>query len=166
MGLKTEGDLRVRAHGVAQRIAPITFLIVAGFLAWTYQSARTMHHTGLVPPLLPVVGLLALAGVSWLVRERLEGWAFVATAFTIVAFFTTLLLNLYPNVLVSSISPRFDLTMVASASHPYTLEVMSWVALIFTPLVLLYQSWTYWVFKKRVRRPGTASDAQRESTSI
>jgi cytochrome d ubiquinol oxidase subunit II len=166
LGLKTEGDVRVRAHGVAQRIAPFTFVIVAAFLAWTYQSARTMHHVGLVPPLLPIVGLLALAGVGWLVRDRFEGWAFIATAFTIVAFFTTLLLNLYPNVVVSSISPHYNLTIVASASHPYTLQVMSWVALIFTPFVLLYQSWTYWIFKKRVRRPGTASDALPETSSV
>ena len=112
-----------------------------------------------VGTLLPIVGVCVLAVVSWLVRERLEGWAFVATAVVIVAFFTTLLLNLYPNVLVSSVSPHFDLTIIASASHPYTLKVMSWVALIFTPFVLLYQSWTYWIFKKRVRRPESQSDA-------
>jgi cytochrome d ubiquinol oxidase subunit II len=104
--------------------------------------------------------------VGWLVRDRLEGWAFIATAFTIVAFFTTLMLNLYPDVLVSSISPQFNMTIVASASHHYTLMVMSWVALIFTPLVLLYQSWTYWIFKKRVRRPGTPSDPKRDTTSV
>ena len=159
LGLKTEGDVRERSHHIAAMLAPITFVIVTGFLAWTYQSAHTMHHVGLVPPLLPIVGVCVLAAVSWLVRERLEGWAFVATAITIVAFFTTLLLNLYPNVLVSSVSPHFDLTIIASASHPYTLKVMSWVALIFTPLVLLYQSWTYWIFKKRVRRPESQSDA-------
>jgi cytochrome d ubiquinol oxidase subunit II len=70
-------------------------------------------------------------------------------------------LNLYPNVLVSSVSPHFDLTMVASASHRYTLEVMSWVALIFTPFVLLYQSWTYWIFKKRVGRLGSPTTRPR-----
>jgi cytochrome d ubiquinol oxidase subunit II len=166
LALKTEGDVRVRARTVAQRIAPVAFIIVAGFLAWTYQTARTVHHTGLVPPLLPIVGLGALAVVGWLVRDRLEGWAFIATAFTIVAFFTTLMLNLYPDVLVSSISPQFNMTIVASASHHYTLMVMSWVALIFTPLVLLYQSWTYWIFKKRVRRPGTPSDPKRDTTSV
>lgn len=166
LGLKTDGDVRARAHRVAGRVAPITFVIVTAFLAWTYQSARTMHHVGLVPPLLPIVGIGVLAATGWLVRERMEGWAFIATALAIVAFFTTLLLNLYPNVLVSSVSPRFDITIVASASHPYTLKVMSWVALIFTPLVLLYQSWTYWIFKKRVARPGTASDASPSATSV
>jgi cytochrome d ubiquinol oxidase subunit II len=159
LGLKTEGDVRVRARAIAMRLAPVTFAIVLAFLAWTYQTAHTMHHEGLVPPLLPIVGLVALASVGWLVRDHLEGWAFIATALAIVALFTTMLLNLYPNVLVSSVSPHFDLTMVASASHRYTLEVMSWVALIFTPFVLLYQSWTYWIFKKRVGRPDAPKDA-------
>jgi cytochrome d ubiquinol oxidase subunit II len=63
-----------------------------------------------------------------------------------------LFLNLYPRVLVSSVSPRFSLTLSQTASHPYTLKVMSWVALIFTPFVLLYQGWTYWIFRQRVRR--------------
>ncbi len=157
LGLKAEGDVRERASAVAARLAPLTFVVVTAFLTWTYLSARSMHHEGLVPPLLPILGLGALAAVTWLTRERLEGWAFVATAVSIVALFTTLLLNLYPNVLVSSISPAYDITIVSSASHPYTLAVMSWVALIFTPLVLAYQSWTYWIFRRRIRRPDEAS---------
>jgi cytochrome bd ubiquinol oxidase subunit II len=163
LGLKAEGDVRERASAIAARLAPLTFVIVAAFLTWTYLSARSMHHEGLVPPLLPILGLGALAAVTWLTRERLEGWAFVATALSIVALFTTLLLNLYPNVLVSSISPAFNITIVNSASHPYTLTVMSWVALIFTPLVLAYQSWTYWIFRRRVRRPGESSAAEHRS---
>jgi cytochrome d ubiquinol oxidase subunit II len=153
LGLKAEGEVRERARAIAVRLAPVTFVIVTAFLGWTYLSAHARHHVGLVPPLLPILGVLVLAGVSWLAAERLEGWAFVATALVIVCFFTTLLLNLYPNVLVSSISAADNLTIVQSASHRYTLEVMSWVALIFTPVVLAYQSWTYWVFRRRVRRP-------------
>jgi cytochrome bd ubiquinol oxidase subunit II len=153
LALKTDGDVRYRAHRAGERLAPITFLVVAGFLLWTYLSAHSMHHVGLVPPLLPILGLGVLAAVGWLVRDRLEGWAFLATALVIVAFFTTLLLNLYPNVLVSSIHSSYSVTIAQSASHPYTLKVMSWVALIFTPFVLVYQGWTYWVFRHRVRRP-------------
>jgi len=166
LGLKTDGAIRDRAHAIATRLAPVTFLAVTGFLLWTYQTAHTMHHEGLVPPLLPIVGILALAGVSWLVREKLEGWAFLATAIVIVAFFSTLFLNLYPNVLISSVSPHFDISIVGAASHRYTLEVMSWVALIFTPLVLLYQSWTYWIFRKRVSRPGSASETSQHPTNV
>jgi len=72
----------------------------AGFLSWTYVTAHTTHHNGLVPPFLPP-GLVVLAGVGWLMREHLEGWAFVATALVIVILFVTLFLNLYPRVLVS-----------------------------------------------------------------
>jgi len=153
LGLKAEGPVRVRAQVIATWLAPLTFVIVFAFLGWTYLTAHARHQVGLVPPLLPLVGVGVLAAVGWLVRERLEGWAFLGTAITIVAFFTTLMLNLYPNVLVSSVSPSDTLTIVGTASHRYTLEVMSWVALLFTPFVLAYQSWTYWVFRKRVRRP-------------
>ena len=153
LGLKAEGPVRERAQVIATWLAPLTFVIVFAFLGWTYLTAHARHQVGLVPPLLPLVGVGVLAAVGWLVRERLEGWAFLGTAITIMAFFTTLMLNLYPNVLVSSVSPSDTLTIVGTASHRYTLEVMSWVALLFTPFVLAYQSWTYWVFRKRVRRP-------------
>lgn len=165
LGLKTDGDVRVRAQTMASRLLPPTFVVVTAFLAWTYQTAHTNHHVGLVPPLLPIAGLLALAAVGWLVRDLLEGWAFIATAIVIVAFFSTLLLNLYPNVLVSSLGSHYDLTIAAAASHRYTLEVMSWVALIFTPFVLLYQSWTYWIFKKRVSRPGAPTATESSTTT-
>ncbi len=157
LGLKASGDVRRRAQHIASRLAPLTFLIVFAFLGWTYLTAHSRHQVGLVPPLLPIAGVAVLAAVSWLVRERLEGWAFVGTGLVIVVLFTTMMLDLYPNVLVSSVAASDNLSIVASASHPYTLEVMSWVALIFTPFVLAYQSWTYWVFRQRVRRPDAPS---------
>ena len=153
LGLKTEGNVRHRAHAIGQTLAPLTWLLVTGFLFWTYLSARSMHHAGLVPPFLPVLAIVVLGGVGWLIRDRLEGWAFIATGAVIAIFFVTLMLNLYPNVLVSSVSSRFDVTIMQAASQPYTLKVMSWVALIFTPFVLLYLGWSYWVFRERVRRP-------------
>jgi cytochrome bd ubiquinol oxidase subunit II len=166
LGLKSDGPVRERAGRAATRLAPVTWVIVTGFLFWTYLSAHHANHTGLVPPLLPVAGVVVLAGVGWLVHERLEGWAFSATAFVIVAFFTTILLNLYPNVLVSSVAPHFDLTIPQAASQRYTLEVMSWVALIFTPFVLAYQGWTYWVFKRRVAPPEESPGEPVDATSV
>ena len=153
LGLKTEGALRERAREAGKRLAPVALVAVGALLTWTYLSAHAWHHAGLVPPPLPIFGLGALAVVGWLIHERQEGWAFVATALAVVALFATLLLNLYPDVLVSSLRAANDLTIAESASQRYTLEVMSWVALIFTPLVLAYQAWSYWVFRQRVRRP-------------
>ena len=153
LGLKTTGHVHERSRAIGLALAPVATLLTFLFLFWTYLTAVHTHQDGLVPPFLPIVGLLAVASVGWLIREKLEGWAFTATALGVVSFFATLFLNLYPRVLVSSIDERFSLTIQGSASQPYTLKVMTIVALIFTPFVIVYQAWTYWVFRQRVRRP-------------
>ena len=108
-----------------------------------------------MPPFVPDPGHRGRGRVvGWLLRERLEGWAFVANAVALVCLVATIFLNLYPRVMVSSISPLYNLTIGNASSAPYTLKVMTIVALIFTPLVLVYQGWSYWVFRARVRRPG------------
>ena len=159
LGLKTEGEIHQRATALAQRLVPVSFASLFGFLFWTYLSAHSWHRSGLVPPFLPILGIVILAGVGWLVHEKLDGWAFAATSAVIVILFVTLFLNMYPNVLVSSVSAHDTLTLSQTASHPYTLKVMSIVAAIFTPVVLIYQGWTYWVFAQRVRRPPVAPAA-------
>ncbi len=83
-------------------------------------------------------------------RSGREGWAFLATALTIVAATATLFLALHPNVLPSTLDQAFSLTVTNASSTPYTLKVMTWVAVAFTPVVLVYQGWTYWVFRKRI----------------
>ena len=80
------------------------------------------------------------------------GWAFAGTAATIALAAATLFTTLYPNVLPSTTDPAFSLTTVNAASTAYTLKIMTWVAVIFTPIVLLYQGYTYWVFRSRLGR--------------
>jgi cytochrome d ubiquinol oxidase subunit II len=151
--LKTTDELQERASRTAKVLAPLATFALVAFLAWTYVNAHDVHDTGLVPPFVPVIAIAAVAVVGWLLREKLDGWAFVATAVGLICLVTTIFLNLYPRVMVSSISPAYDLTIGNSASAPYTLKVMTIVALIFTPLVLVYQGWSYWVFRARVVRP-------------
>jgi len=79
-----------------------------------------------------------------------EGWAFAGTGLTIVCAVATLFIALFPNVMPSTIDAAYSLTTTNAASTPYTLQIMTVVAIIFTPLVLLYQGWTYWVFRKRI----------------
>ncbi len=153
LSLKTEGELRERARKAALLLGPTAFVLALGFLTWTYITAHRVHDVGIVPPLVPVLALVTLAGTAWLVRERLEGWAFIATGLVIVLTVLTLFLNLYPRVLVSTTSPANSLTIVNTASQHYTLGVMTIVAAIFPPFVLAYQAWSYWVFRSRVRRP-------------
>jgi cytochrome d ubiquinol oxidase subunit II len=148
--LKTHGDIQDRARVLAKRLTVPTAALVLGLLAWMYLDARGEEH--IVPGLVPVMALIAIAGVEWLLRERWDGWAFALTGVAIVAITATMFLRLYPAVMPSSIDPAYDLTIWNASSAHYTLKVMTIVAAIFTPLVLLYQAWTYWVFRKRIGR--------------
>ncbi|HEX6230874.1 MAG TPA: cytochrome d ubiquinol oxidase subunit II [Actinomycetota bacterium] len=150
LALKTEDDLRERARRLSRILAFPATLAVLGFLTWTFFNAR--DNDGIVPGVVPVSAIVAIVAVEWLLRERLEGWAFLATGVAIVAITATIFLNLYPRVMPSSISATNDLTIWNAASTHYTLKVMTIVAAIFTPIVLGYQAWTYWVFRKRLSR--------------
>lgn len=93
---------------------------------------------------------LALVGALVANLRGREGWAFTGTFVTIAMAVATYFLLLFPNVMPSSLNPAWSLTVDNASSTPYTLKIMTVVALVFTPLVLLYQSWTYWVFRKRI----------------
>jgi cytochrome d ubiquinol oxidase subunit II len=150
--LKTEGDVTERAHVVAVRLAAPAAGFLFGFLTWTWRNAVSIDNDGIVPGVIPILAAVLLVAAVWLIRERFHGWAFVATGGSITLTTLTLFLNLYPRVMPSSIDPAFDLTIYNAASTSTTLTVMAWVAIVFTPLVLVYQAWSYWVFRKRISR--------------
>jgi cytochrome d ubiquinol oxidase subunit II len=147
VALKTDGDLRARAHRLAMRIGVVTVPVAAAFLLWT-ELARGGGWTVVSATL----AALALVGSVLLAARGREGWAFALTAATIVATTVTLFGVLYPDVLPSSTDPAGTLTTTNAASTPYTLAIMTWVAVIMTPVVLAYQAWTYWVFRRRLTR--------------
>src|SRR5690606_22671740 len=97
------------------------------------------------------VAAAGLAGTLLATARGRDGWAFTANAVAIVAVTATLFGCLWPNVM-PALDPANSLTVDNAASTPYTLTVMTWVAVIFTPVVLAYQGWTYWVFRKRLTR--------------
>lgn len=147
LALKTDGPVRRRAMATARRIAAVATGAVFAFLAWT-QIDNGTAWTGLCAAG-AVVALLAGAALAG--RGR-EGWAFVATAVAIVAFTVTIFAGLFPVALRSIVDPAYDLTLAAAASGPYTLGLLSWIGVAFLPLVIAYQSWSYWVFRRRLTR--------------
>ena len=150
LSLKTTGDLRVRAHQAARWIALAAVPIAAGFLL-----ASQLAHGRLATDITAAVAAISLlAAVTAITRGR-EGWAFTGTAVTLALAVATLFGDLWPDVLPSSTSAAYSLTVHNAASGHYTLTVMTWVALIFTPVVLAYQGWTYWVFRKRLVTPAS-----------
>ena len=147
LSLKTAGEIRERARGFAIKFGLIAAVAAVAFLVWTNLMLPELNN--IVLALSAVVALSWLAGLYSTLKVR-EGWAFVFSAVAIAAFVADLFYALYPRVMPSSLGSQFDLTITNASSTEYTLKVMTVVALIMTPLVLIYQGWTYWVFRKRI----------------
>ncbi|MEU2108216.1 cytochrome d ubiquinol oxidase subunit II [Streptomyces sp. NPDC019507] len=143
--LKTVGDIRERARKLARNLGLVTAVLALGFLGWT-QLERG-DGPSLVAMVVAVVALVAALGANQAGRE---GWSFALSGVTIVAAVAMLFLTLFPNVMPSSLNEAWSLTVTNASSSPYTLKIMTWCAGIATPMVLLYQGWTYWVFRKRI----------------
>ena len=149
--LRTAGDFRERAAATSSRLSVPAAVLGIGIVAWTVVVAHNRNSRGILPTIVPaaitvVVLILALG----LTRTRRSGWAFAATALGAVGFVATIFTGLYPRVLVSNPTFANSLTISNATSGHYALQVITVVAAIFTPLVVLYQSWTYYVLRKRL----------------
>ncbi len=147
LALKTEGEVRDSARATARLIAPVTVVAGAAFLLWN-QLARGEAWTW-ITVLLAAAGLI---GGAFAERSGRDGWAFVGTGVAIAAAVVSLFGSLYPDVMPSSTDVAYSLTVENASSTAYTLKVMTWVAAIMTPVVIGYQAWSYWVFRKRIGR--------------
>jgi cytochrome d ubiquinol oxidase subunit II len=146
--LKTTGDMRERSWRLARRVAPVTGAAVLAFAIWTHVTSSS---TFLLNPV-ELLAVLAAIAALWLVYEHREGFAFAATTVTMAASIVSIFVGLYPNVMVSSTNPAYNLTVHNTASGGYSLKVMTVVVIIFLPFVLAYQTWTYYVFRRRISR--------------
>jgi cytochrome d ubiquinol oxidase subunit II len=147
LSLKTAGSIRERSRDLAAKIGLVAAVAAVAFLVWTNLMLPELDL--IVVTLSAVVALAWVAGLVATVKVR-EGWAFIFSAVAIATFVSNLFFALYPRVMPSSLGAQFDLTITNASSTEYTLKVMTVVAVIMTPLVLIYQGWTYWVFRKRV----------------
>jgi cytochrome d ubiquinol oxidase subunit II len=150
LALKTEGGVRDRANRVAGYVGLAAAAAAVIFLGWTLLLRGNPAAVATT-----VLAAGALVGGILANRVRREGWAFLGTAAAIGLTVVTLFVALFPNVMPSSTDPAYSLTVDNASSTDYTLTIMTVVAVVFTPLVLVYQGWTYWVFRKRVSAPPT-----------
>ncbi|WP_084102732.1 cytochrome d ubiquinol oxidase subunit II [Demequina sp. NBRC 110051] len=145
LSLKTSGEVHDRARAVAKTMAPIALVIAAVFAIWTqiaYSVAWTWAAVAVAAVSLVLAWMWGNAGSY--------GKAFAANAVAIVGAVVLIFGSLYPDVMPSTTDPAFSLTVDNASSTDYTLTVMTWVAVIFVPIVLLYQGWSYWVFRRRL----------------
>ena len=154
LGLKTEGDVRARAVARASGLRWLALVLVLVAAGWTWAlSGRSVLSTVLL-----VVTVLGVLGAAFSVGR--DGRAFALTAVTIGATVAAVFAGLYPHVLVSSTDPAYSLTVAGTASGDYALTVMTWVAVVLFPVVLIYQGWTAYVFRARISaRPAALSAA-------
>ena len=159
--LRTTGELRRRASACGRRVSVIAAILVAAQLIWTTVADPTAN---VVPG--PWAWLAITAAVATALLEggeRHEGWAFVGGSATVVFTVANLFATLYPNTMISSTNSSYSLT-TSDSSSSYTLTLMTIVAAIMLPVVLVYTAWNYWVFRQRVHprptsTPATAVDA-------
>lgn len=146
LALKTDGTIRERARAIATKVGLFAAVVTVAFLSITVTEYNDK---------LEVYGLAGIVAVAWLaalsanLRAR-EGYAFLYSSIALAFAVITLYSALYPNVMPSSLSESASLTISNASSTPYTLKVMTYVAVVLTPLVLIYQGWTYWIFRKRI----------------
>ncbi|MER8037405.1 cytochrome d ubiquinol oxidase subunit II [Streptomyces hydrogenans] len=145
VALKTVGDIRLRARTLALRLGLVTAVLAVAFLLWTQVDSGDGWSLAAM-----LIAAVSLVGAIGAIKAGREGWSFALSGVTIAAAVAMLFLALFPNVMPSSLDPAWSLTVTNASSSPYTLKIMTWCAAIATPLVLLYQGWTYWVFRKRI----------------
>ncbi|MCL3818801.1 cytochrome d ubiquinol oxidase subunit II [Aeromicrobium wangtongii] len=145
VGLKTVGEIRERAIALGLKVGVVAGALAVIFVVWTGFDQGSLAVW--------ILGALTvsafLLGMANAVAGR-DGRAFAGTAVAIALLVATLFTGLFPDVMPSSLDAAWSLTTTNAASTPYTLKIMTWVAVLFTPIVIGYQSWSYWVFRRRI----------------
>lgn len=149
LGLKLEGELRQRVNAAAKKLWVVTSVLYIALGVFTYAAgfwARGIVNPGIVP----ITAVVVLLVAGYFITKKMEGWAFIMVALNIVLTQVTFFSMTFPNVMLSTTNPAYSLTIYNASSSQYTLTVMSVIALVFVPIVLAYQGWTYYMFRKRI----------------
>lgn len=152
--LKASGVIVARADKALKRVGPVATVLVFLFFGYSYAATDILAQLGLNPGVVPVTAGASLLAAGWFIHHSRHGWAFIMTGITIATATITIFMALFPRVAISSLDPAFSLTIYNASSSDYTLRIMSIVALVFLPLVLTYQGWSYYVFRQRVTEDG------------
>jgi cytochrome d ubiquinol oxidase subunit II len=150
LSMKTSGDLEERSHQLAMKLWIPTVVFLLGFGISTYFATDMLERLGVDPGVIPILAIVALLLAGYFLKVKRNGWAFVMTALSIATTTLTLFMILFPRVMVSSLNPNWSLTIYNASSSEYTLKIMTIIALMLVPVVLIYQGWTYYVFRKRL----------------
>lgn len=162
LSIKTEGDINKRAKGVADKGWYPLLIIAVIFLIYT-AFATNLYRNFIENPvwfIVPALGVLSLLGIKAFLLKGDYLKAFYSSCITILMITFTGIIGLYPNLIPSSISPEFNLTIFNSSSSPYTLKIMTIVAIMFVPIVIAYQIWIYRIFRHKISADEISKDRE------
>ena len=150
--MRVTGQLRERARRSAQQFSFLALLMTVLFLVWSFFVSPTIHSAFISPQIAPLsfLSLATIIAVPVLLVKKQSGWAFAMTSLTIILTAASIGLGLFPRLIISTLNPAWSLTITNTSSSPYTLTVISWLALTLLPFVLAFEGWSYWVFHKRL----------------
>lgn len=153
IALKTEGPVRSRANNYAQLLYWVLYLGLVAFAVLLFFKTDffTHHALSTLVLLIVIVALTVFAHIS--VFKAAEMSAFLASGLSLVTVVVLLFQGLFPRVMISSISSKYDLLIENASSSPYTLKIMSIIAISLVPFVLAYTAWAYYIFRKRITLP-------------
>jgi cytochrome bd ubiquinol oxidase subunit II len=152
LNLKTSGDVQQKARAIAERLFLPVGVILAVFAVLGYSQTDFIGKLGIIPGTVPLLAIVAYIAAYIFLKQKKDIWAFAMNGLTIIFGTVVAFQGLFPRVMISSINPEYNLTIYNSSSSQYSLTAMLIVALTFVPIVLAYQGWTYWVFRKRISR--------------
>jgi cytochrome d ubiquinol oxidase subunit II len=150
LSLKLEDPFTERVTIAAKRLWPVASILLTLTLGLGFFTTDMHERLGILWGLLPLIAVVMVLMSGWFMWHRRFKGAFLGTVVCIALSTLTIFKGLYPRLMISSLNPEWHLTIYNASSSDYTLKVMAIVALIFTPIVLLYQGWSYWIFRKRI----------------
>jgi cytochrome d ubiquinol oxidase subunit II len=148
LSLKLGAPLMERAQAVAKKLWIPTVLVTVLFLVWTFFATDILSKFSAI--LAALVAAVALLAVGWFQKKQQGGWAFAMTGLTVTCATIMVFVGLFPRVMISTLGEDLSLTIYNASASDYTLKIMTIVALIFVPIVLIYQGWNFYVFRERI----------------
>jgi len=149
LSLKLDGALHKRANDFSKKLWIVASVLYLALGIYTYMAG--FWARGIVSPgIIPIAAVAVLLTAGYFINQKMEGWAFIMVGLNIVLTQITFFSMSFPNVMLSTTNSAWSLTIFNASSSQYTLSVMSIIALIFVPIVLAYQGWTYYMFRKRI----------------
>ncbi len=150
--IRTTGKLQERARNLGKKVAPVTIILFLAFIVVGYIISDVFTYHGQTFMVIPILAWVSLLFANLYNTQKMDFNAFALTSITIILLIGSIFLGMFPRVMISSISDAYSLTVYNASSGSYTLKIMTYFSILLLPFVLGYQAWSYYIFRKRIKK--------------